>query len=390
MASLQRGATAARLPFERRRDVSEPADTGAAKAGVRSASLGVSLHDVRKNYGGFVALDGVSLNVAAGEFLTLLGPSGSGKTTLLNIIAGFVRLDHGAIRFDDEDVTLRPVNERGLGMVFQNYALFPHMSVQENVAFPLKVRRLGGAEIRERVRSVLSLVQLDALALRNVAALSGGQRQRVALARAVVFSPKIVLMDEPLSALDKNLREQMQVEIRHLHEKIGATTIYVTHDQREALTMSDRVAVMNNGRILQCDTPANVYERPLTAFVANFIGETTLVPVKPCAGGVALADGSVLLVAGQVPATGDLQIAIRSERVLMADEFGPETSSFPALTREVIYQGDSLLILASIAGGHVLSIRRPLRATMRAALPSAGESITVGLDPGGIVVVSRG
>lgn len=389
MAGVQRAGAAARPPVERQNEMTKSASTGSPEVGIRSASIGVSIRDVRKNYEKFVALDGVSLTVAAGEFLTLLGPSGSGKTTLLNIIAGFVRLDQGAIHFGDEDVTLRPVHQRGLGMVFQNYALFPHMSVEENVAFPLKVRKLGRDEIRERVRAVLDLVQLDQLAHRSVAALSGGQRQRVALARAVVFSPKIVLMDEPLSALDKNLREQMQVEIRHLHEAIGATTIYVTHDQREALTMSDRVAVMNNGRILQCDTPAIIYERPHNAFVANFIGETALLPVRACPGGVALADGSVLRLAEPVSLAGDLSVAIRSERVLMSDEFGPETCPFPAVTRDVIYQGDSLLILAEVGGGHRISIRRPLRGTSRVVLPQAGERITVGLDPAGIVLVSH-
>jgi putative spermidine/putrescine transport system ATP-binding protein len=253
-----------------------------------SAPLSISARRVRKAYGKFVALRDVSFEVGAGEFLTLLGPSGSGKTTLLNIIAGFLRLDSGSILFGDEDVTLRPVNARGLGMVFQNYALFPHMTVGENVSFPLRVRRLPKAEITERVRSVLRLVRLEGMIERNVEALSGGQRQRVALARAVVFHPRIVLMDEPLSALDKGLREQMQIEIRQLHQKIGATTIYVTHDQREALTMSDRVAVMNHGTIVQCDSPTVVYHKPNVAFVAAFMGETTLLPVARANGGVEL------------------------------------------------------------------------------------------------------
>ena len=242
-------------------------------------SPGIRAETLCKSFGSFTALDSVSIDVRPGEFLTLLGPSGSGKTTLLNIVAGFIRPDAGSLWFSGEDVTQRPVHERGLGMVFQNYALFPHKSVYENIAFPLRVRKLGKDEIAERVNGVLDLVQMSGLGGRSISTLSGGQRQRVALARAVVFSPRIVLMDEPLSALDKNLREQMQVEIRHLHEKIRATTIYVTHDQREALTMSDRIAVMNKGRIEQCDTPDRIYENPASRFVAGFIGETTLVPV---------------------------------------------------------------------------------------------------------------
>ena len=357
-------------------------------AAQRAASLGISVRGVSKSYGAATALADVSLEVAAGEFVTLLGPSGSGKTTLLNIIAGFVRLDRGQIFFGADDITLLPVNRRGLGMVFQNYALFPHMTVAENVAFPLKVRRLGRAEIAERVRRVLDLVQLGPLAGRNVAALSGGQRQRVALARAVVFSPKIVLMDEPLSALDKNLREQMQVEIRHLHEKIGATTIYVTHDQREALTMSDRIAVMNHGRIVQLGTPSEIYEHPRTTFVAGFIGETTLVPVERCAGGVRLADGTVLAAPSPLPAEGALQLVLRSERVLLADECGPDACRMTIAVRDAIYQGDSMLVIAELSGGQQLSIRRPLRGAARAAMPRAGDRIVVGLDPASIVVVS--
>ncbi|MGE5146406.1 MAG: ABC transporter ATP-binding protein [Candidatus Eiseniibacteriota bacterium] len=362
------------------------AAAGGETRAAAGASLGISIRGVAKSYGAAVALADVSLEIGAGEFVTLLGPSGSGKTTLLNIIAGFVRLDRGQICFGDEDITLRPVNHRGLGMVFQNYALFPHLSVAENVAFPLKVRRVGGKETRERVRHVLDLVQLGHLGERNVAALSGGQRQRVALARAVVFSPKIVLMDEPLSALDKNLREQMQVEIRHLHEKIGATTIYVTHDQREALTMSDRIAVMNHGRIVQLGTPAEIYEHPKTAFVAEFIGETTLVPAERCENGLRLADGAVLRPAAPPPADGPLQVVLRAERVLMPDECGADACRFAVDVRDVIYQGDSLLILTELAG-RPLAIRRPLRGVGRAALPRPGDRLTVGLDPASIVVV---
>ncbi len=354
-----------------------------------AASLSISVRSVRKQYGEFVALDDVSIDVAPGEFLTLLGPSGSGKTTLLNMIAGFVRLDRGRILFGEEDITLQPVDKRGVGMVFQNYALFPHMTVGENVAFPLKVRRMKRPEIRRRVAEALELVQLAPFAERNVLALSGGQRQRVALARAVVFSPKVVLMDEPLSALDKNLREAMQVEIRHLHEKIGATTIYVTHDQREALTMSNRIAVMNHGRIVQVGTPTEIYEQPKTSFVAEFIGETTLVPVDRAEDGqVRLSDGSLLRPAAGLPEAQKLAIALRAERVLLPDECGPDTSRFEVEVDDVIYQGDSLLVLTKLDGGTPLAIRRPLRGTGMRAVPSPGERLSVGLDPASIVVVT--
>ncbi|PZQ75881.1 MAG: polyamine ABC transporter ATP-binding protein [Variovorax paradoxus] len=351
-----------------------------------AGSLGIGASGLAKRYGTFTALDNVSLDVGAGEFLTLLGPSGSGKTTLLNIIAGFVLPDAGQLRFGTEDVTLTPVNRRGLGMVFQNYALFPHMSVAENVAFALKVRRLGPAEVQQRVARVLELVQLGHLGDRRVSQLSGGQKQRVALARAVVFSPRIVLMDEPLSALDKNLREAMQVEIRHLHEQIGATTVYVTHDQREALTMSDRIAVMNQGRMVQCGTPEDIYERPVNAFVAGFIGETTLVDVAPAPGGVLLADGTLLRTPAPIP-SGELRLALRAERLLMPDECPHDVNRLPCVVREVIYQGDSALVLADIVGDTRIAVRRPLRGARMADQPRAGEFLQLGLERSATLVV---
>ncbi|MBN9408467.1 MAG: ABC transporter ATP-binding protein [Burkholderiales bacterium] len=364
--------------------------TAAAPAAVpaRAGSLGISATGLSRRYGDFRALDDVSLDVGAGEFLTLLGPSGSGKTTLLNIIAGFVLPDAGQLRFGTDDVTLLPVNQRGLGMVFQSYALFPHMTVAENVAFPLKVRREPAAAIRERVARVLELVQLGHLGARRVSELSGGQRQRVALARAVVFSPRIVLMDEPLSALDKNLREAMQVEIRHLHEQIGATTVYVTHDQREALTMSDRIAVMNQGRIVQCGTPEEIYERPVNAFVAGFIGETTLVTVAPAPDGVLLAGGTLLHTTGELPA-GELRLALRAERLLMPDECPAGANRIPVTVRDVIYQGDSLLLLADLEGGPRVSLRRPLRGSRAGSggMPRPGETLMLGLEPEATLVV---
>jgi putative spermidine/putrescine transport system ATP-binding protein len=243
-----------------------------------ATSLPISIAGLRKSYGTYVALDDVGLDVAAGEFLTLLGPSGSGKTTLLMALAGFVRPERGALTIGGHNITALPPNKRNIGVVFQNYALFPHMSVSANVEYPLRLRGVPKVQARERAEAALARVKLSGFGGRDIAALSGGQRQRVALARAIVFEPRVMLMDEPLSALDKNLREHMQFEIRKLHDDLGVTTIYVTHDQREALTMSDRIAVMDAGRIQQIGAPQDIYQRPTNRFVAEFMGEANIAP----------------------------------------------------------------------------------------------------------------
>ena len=240
----------------------------------------VEIRRASKTYGAVRALDDVSLNIAPGEFVSLLGPIGSGKTTLLGILGGFVQPCSGSIHVGDRDVTFMPPHRRDIGVVFQNYALFPHMSVGENVAFPLRARHLPKAEWPDKVRDALAMVGLGGYEGRGIAQLSGGQRQRVALARAIVFEPRLILMDEPLSALDKQLRETMQIELRELHRRIGATIIYVTHDQREALTMSDRVAILKDGRLVQIDTPERLHDSPANSFVASFIGEASLLPVR--------------------------------------------------------------------------------------------------------------
>lgn len=237
--------------------------------------------DVKKSYDQkTLVVKGFNLDVAKGEFITLLGPSGSGKTTILMLLAGFESVTGGDILIDGMPVTRTAPYKRNIGMVFQNYALFPHMTVAENLAYPLKVRNKSRAEIATRVAEYLDLVELGAFGNRLPGQLSGGQRQRVALARALIFEPSLVLMDEPLGALDKKLREQMQFEITRLHKKLGFTVIYVTHDQTEALTMSDRVAVFNEGVVQQCDAPAILYEQPGNAFVADFIGENNFMPGK--------------------------------------------------------------------------------------------------------------
>jgi putative spermidine/putrescine transport system ATP-binding protein len=236
----------------------------------------IDLRGVTKRYGAERVVDDVSLAIRPGEFFSLLGPSGSGKTTTLMMIAGFAGVDEGAIAVDGADISGMQPQHRGFGMVFQNYAIFPHLNVFENVAFPLRARRQPEAAVRERVTWALDLVQLGAFADRFARQLSGGQQQRVAIARAIVFEPRIVLMDEPLGALDKNLRYDMQVEIKEIQRRLGMTVVYVTHDQEEAMNMSDRIAIMNRGRIEQVGMPSEVYERPSNAFVGRFLGEANI------------------------------------------------------------------------------------------------------------------
>jgi len=261
----------------------------------------VAVRDLSKSYGPATAVSGVSINVRAGEFLSLLGPSGSGKTTLLMMIAGFEAPTAGAIHIDDRDITELAPNKRNIGMVFQRYALFPHMSVADNIAFPLRMRRTPKAEIRRRVEAALALVQLEEYGGRLPSQLSGGQQQRIAVARALVFEPPVLLMDEPLGALDKNLREQMQIEIKRIQQRVGVTVIYVTHDQEEALTMSDRVAVLSEGRLAQVGTPIELYERSQTPFVASFIGKMNFI-----AGEIRGYDGDMVVV--ELPGNAKLTV----------------------------------------------------------------------------------
>ena len=236
----------------------------------------VWLENVSKRYGSVVALAEVDLRVKDGEFLTLLGPSGSGKTTILNLIAGMVGPTGGSVWIDGKDATQVPVNKRGLGMVFQNYALMPHMTVFENIAFPLRVRKQREAEIKQRVKEVLDIVRLPEVAERKPGELSGGQQQRIAIARCIAYNPPIILMDEPLGALDKKLREELQLELKQLHAKLGITALYVTHDQEEALTMSDRIVLLKDGRVEQMGPPEELYFHPRTLFCAEFLGDSNI------------------------------------------------------------------------------------------------------------------
>ncbi|WP_421993849.1 ABC transporter ATP-binding protein [Roseococcus sp.] len=275
----------------------------------------VSFDTVTKRYGAETVVNGVSIDIPQGEFFTLLGPSGSGKTTTLSMLAGFVVPDEGRVLIGGADLTRVPPRGRGLGMVFQNYAIFPHLNVAENVAFPLTVKGAPKAEIKARVADALAMVKLDGFGERYARQLSGGQQQRVALARAIVGHPKVVLMDEPLGALDKNLRYHMQVEIKEIQQRLGMTVIYVTHDQEEALTMSDRIAIMNHGRIAQMGPPREVYENPESSFVASFLGEANLLKVRRDGEAVRGPGGTTIVAARGALAAGDGLVFMRPEKV---------------------------------------------------------------------------
>jgi putative spermidine/putrescine transport system ATP-binding protein len=361
-------------------------DCFAARAG---GSIGVSIRAASLHYGSFVALDRVSLDVAPGEFLSLLGPSGSGKTSLLNILGGFAQPSSGSIHIGDADVSFVPPHKRGIGVVFQNYALFPHLSVGENVAFPLRARNVPKPAWRTEVARALALVDLSGYEQRAIAQLSGGQRQRVALARAIVFRPKLILMDEPLSALDKQLRETMQIELRHLHRQLGATVIYVTHDQREALTMSDRIAIMKSGRLVQVDTPERLYNNPGDRFVASFIGEATLVPVERAAAGTVRLGAGALHSNRAIPASGKLLLALQAEKLLIDfSGTGEDVNRLSGVVTEIVYQGESLKVFVHLDGGPIISLRQPSHHLGRSQIPGEGEAIALALHPEDTIIVS--
>ncbi|MBN9251731.1 MAG: ABC transporter ATP-binding protein [Mesorhizobium sp.] len=301
----------------------------------------------------------LNLDIRRGEFLTMLGPSGSGKTTTLMMLAGFEPATHGEILLNGRQINRVPPDKRGIGMVFQNYALFPHMTVAENLAFPLQVRSVGKAEVERRVLDALAMVELSGFGTRRPAQLSGGQQQRVAVARALIFEPEVVLMDEPLGALDKQLREQMQYEIKRLHERLGVTIVYVTHDQSEALTMSDRIAVFNDGVIQQLSTPADLYEQPTSLFVAEFIGENNrlggkLEHVDSAGKCTVRLDGGQIVSAIAVgnPKPGQaVQLSLRPERVLLnPNRSDTSLSIVEASVDDLIYLGDHIRIRLLVDG----------------------------------------
>ena len=349
-------------------------------------ALPITARNITKTYGKVHALDDVSLDVKSGEFLTLLGPSGSGKTTLLMVLAGFTRPDQGSLKFGDQEMIRTAPHLRDVGMVFQNYALFPHMTVAGNVGYPLRLRNVPMPEISQRIEKALETVQLGGYGTRKIDQLSGGQKQRVALARSIVFEPRILLMDEPLSALDKKLRDRMQIELRHLHEKLGMTTVYVTHDQREALTMSDRIAVVNHGRIMQLATPQGLYEQPKNRFVADFIGDSTFLSVERH-GDQITYNGVPLKTSRPVPDAASLVLMLRPERVRLATKTTKTVNEFQATASELVYQGDSYLMYATMPDGTEISLRGAIRQGTVAALPKIGDHVTLALEPGDTVLI---
>jgi putative spermidine/putrescine transport system ATP-binding protein len=343
----------------------------------------LTLQGLAKSYDGrAAAVDGISLDIARGEFVTLLGPSGSGKTTTLMMIAGFEEPTAGEIRLGGRDVTGVPAYHRNIGVVFQSYALFPHMTARRNVEFPLRMRRRPAPEIAARVDRVLDLVGLRAFASHHPRQLSGGQQQRVALARALVYEPDVLLLDEPLGALDKNLREQMQVEITRIHREVGITTVYVTHDQTEAMTMSDRVVVMNRGRIEQAAPPLEIYDRPATRFVAEFVGDSNVIAgtvTDPASRRVTLDALGVTATATARDrlARGPVEILIRPERMSIvtgASAREADTITVTLKVAGVTHFGDSTLVTGA-AGSQPLRVRVPARV---GAAARAGDEVIVG------------
>ncbi|MFT3940447.1 ABC transporter ATP-binding protein [Rhodopseudomonas sp.] len=343
----------------------------------------IAVREAEKRYGQFHAVDRISLDIEPGEFITLLGPSGSGKTTLLNLLAGFQSLDGGEILVDGKPVHNVPTHKRGFGMVFQSYALFPNMTVTQNVAFPMRMAGVDRATTARRVAETLEIMRLSAHANKAPSEMSGGQQQRVAIARAIVMRPKVVLMDEPLSALDRRLRESIQIEIRDLHQTIGSTILFVTHDQGEALTMSDRIAVLDAGKIVQIGRPLDIYRHPANRFVASFVGESNLieaeimqkrgttVTLKNRSGYVFEAESRDAIDVGRVT------VLVRPERIAIADE--ATANSTPVTVTSAIFLGETLRIEAQMESGETLLVRCPDSA--KRPLPNIGDRLHVSWGP---------
>lgn len=326
-------------------------NAGAAESSQRGRP--VQLENLVKRYGSDTVVDGVDLDIRAGELLTLLGASGSGKTTLLSMIAGFTTPTSGRVTVADVDVTEMPAHRRNIGMVFQNYSLFPHMTVRVNVEFPLKQRGVSRADRRARALEALDVVELTHRADARPAELSGGQQQRVALARALVFSPSVLLMDEPFGALDRALRERMQTEVRRIHRDLGVTVVFVTHDQQEALTMSDRIAIVNAGRIEQVGTPEDLYERPETLYVSGFLGESNVLSGR-CEGGVFRSDAGLVAPANGC-ADGPARLVVRPERVAVDSVAGGDLVTVSATVREVVYLGTDRRLVTATPDGEIVA-----------------------------------
>ncbi len=363
----------------------------AVPSGVRGPGARIDLLNLTKRYGQVTAVADVSLGIAAGEFMTFLGPSGSGKTTTLMMVAGFASATEGEIVMDGRPVTHVEPNRRDIGMVFQNYALFPHMTVAGNVAFPLEMRGVPRADRDRRIREALRLVRLEGLGERRPSQLSGGQQQRVALARAVVFQPRALLLDEPLGALDAKLREEMKFELKRLHREFGCTILFVTHDQEEALALSDRVAVFHSGRVAQVGAPEELYRTPANRFVADFIGETNLLHGRalPSASGgfrLELRDGTAF----EVPPRPDFPtprhdalVAVRPEAIRLHAADPAEKNAGHVV--EALYAGSTLKYLVRLADGTFLKVR----AGADAGSPSfrVGASVRIAWDPGAPLLI---
>jgi spermidine/putrescine transport system ATP-binding protein len=337
----------------------------------------VRLEELTKKFGDVVAVDGIDVHMPPGEFFTMLGPSGCGKTTTLRMIAGFERPTSGRILLDETDVAQVPAHRRNVNTVFQSYALFPHLDVAGNVAFGLKYRRLTKQEQQLQVKEVLELVQLAGFERRKASQLSGGQQQRVALARALVLAPRVLLLDEPLGALDARLRRDLQVELKALQRDIGVTFVFVTHDQEEALTMSDRVAVMRDGRVEQAGSPREVYEEPRTMFVADFLGVSNLLEVDAvgeeqsrCV--LRLADRTFLAEQGETDARGKLKAMIRPERIGVEPHGAPGDNRLPGMVERAVFLGGSYEIHVRVLGGEMLKV----------AMTNEGNPLTFGLEQG--------
>ncbi len=344
------------------------------------AEEGVSdlrIEGVGKRFGEVVALDRVSLQVAQGELLTILGPSGSGKTTLLKVVAGFETPDGGSVKVAGDEITRLPPAKRDIGMVFQNYALFPHLTVKGNVAFPLEMRNVGRTEIDRRVAEAIAMVELAGYEQRLPRQLSGGQQQRVALARAIVFNPRLLLLDEPFGALDRKLRETMQLEVRRLQRKLGLTTIFITHDQEEALVLSDRIAVMNKGTIQQVATTTEIYERPANDFVADFVGESNIFHGTVSAPGVVILENGRTLKVASAATTGQrVGVLMRPERFSATG-----ANAFSGHVIEAVYLGTAFKLRLGCDGMELL-----VRQAARGPLPQAGAMVDVAIDPDAIHV----
>ena len=350
----------------------------------------IQLEELTKLFGDVAAVDGIDLKMPAGEFFTMVGPSGCGKTTTLRMIAGFERPTSGRIVLDGVDMAQVPPHRRNVNTVFQSYALFPHLDVAGNVAFGLKYKRLTKDEQRKRVAEALALVQLGDYAKRKPGQLSGGQQQRVALARALVLTPQVLLLDEPLGALDARLRKDLQVELKALQAELGITFVFVTHDQEEALTMSDRVAVMSGGRVEQAGTPREIYEQPATVFVADFLGVSNLLGAEASADGDACAlrigECTLRATAGAVAARGEVKAMVRPERVVVEGHGAPGENRLPGLVERAVYVGSAHELHVRLVGGGLLKATIPNDGSPFAY--EEGAAVTLYLPPDAVRVLA--